>query len=172
MIILGLDPGYAILGYGVIDYTGNKFKVLEYGAIITDKKMEFPSRLEKIYNDLCVIINKYKPQAMSVEKLFFNTNTSTAMAVAQARGCCLLAAKKNNLTVAEYTPIQIKQAVTGYGRAVKSQVMEMTRTLLCLDKIPKPDDAADALAVAICHAHTSSTLNGMLYNNFKNVTIS
>lgn len=162
MIILGLDPGYAIVGYGIIDYTGNKFKVIDYGAICTNKDMEFCSRLEKIYDELSLIIEKYKPQAMSVEKLFFNTNTTTAIGVAQARGCCLLAAKKNNLAIAEYTPIQVKQAVTGYGRAVKMQVMEMTKTILCIDKIPKPDDAADALAVAICHAHTSGSLVGNL----------
>ncbi len=157
MIVLGLDPGYAIVGYGVIDYSGNRFKVLDFGAITTDKDTPFLTRLEQIYDGMNYIIDKWKPQAMSVEKLFFNTNTTTAIQVAEARGCCLLAAAQKNIEVAEYTPIQVKQSVTGYGRAEKMQVMEMTRMLLGLDHIPKPDDAADALAIAICHAHTSGS---------------
>lgn len=157
MIILGIDPGYAIVGYGVIEYNGYSFRVLDFGAITTDKDMEFTARLEQVFDGVQYLITKHKPDAVSIEKLFFNTNTTTAINVAQARGCCLLACKKANLKIAEYTPLQIKQAVTGYGKATKAQVMEMTRMLLNLKQIPKPDDAADALAVAICLAHSSQS---------------
>ncbi len=162
MVIFGLDPGYAIVGYGIVLYQGNQFKVLEYGGITTDKDTPFPERLKQIYDGVCYLIEKYKPAAMSVEQLFFNTNSTTAIGVAEARGCCLLAAQQHSMQIAEYTPLQVKQSVTGYGKAVKSQVMEMTRMLLHLDSIPKPDDAADALAVAICHAHASGSLAGKL----------
>lgn len=163
MIILGLDPGYAIVGYGVLEYRNNSFTVIDFGAITTEKDLEFCERLEQIYDGMEYLFNKYKPQAMAVEKLFFNTNTTTAIGVAQARGCCLLASKKANVPVYEYTPLQVKQSVTGYGRAEKKQVMEMTRIMLGLDHIPKPDDAADALAIAICHGHSSgSSLSSQL----------
>ncbi len=164
MIILGIDPGYAIVGYGVIKYEKNNFKPLEYGAVTTPAGMEFSDRLERIYNDISEIINRNHPEAISIEKLFFNTNTTTAIDVAQARGVILLAAKKCKVPVFEYTPLQVKQAVTGYGRAEKHQMMELTRILLGLDKCPKPDDTADALAMAICHAHTSGSLLGKLKN--------
>lgn len=158
MIILGLDPGYAIVGYGVISYQANRFKVLDFGAITTDKDTPFLTRLKQIYDGMNYILDKWKPGSMAVEQLFFNTNSTTAIGVAEARGCCLLAAVQAQVEVVEYTPLQVKQAVTGYGRAEKRQIMEMTRMLLGLDHIPKPDDAADALAVAVCHAHSAGSL--------------
>lgn len=158
MIILGIDPGYAIVGWGVLEYKANKFRVIDYGAILTDAHTPFPLRLQKIYTDMNEIINKNHPEVMSMEKLFYNNNAKTVIDVAQARGVITLAAQVNNLKIAEYTPLQVKQSVTGYGRAVKKQVQEMTRVILNLEKIPKPDDTADALAMAICHGHSSSSL--------------
>jgi len=157
MIILGIDPGYAIVGYGVIYYQSGRFRVLEYGAITTPAGMPLPKRLHRIYEGMEELIRKYKPDALSIEQLFFNTNSTTAIGVAEARGCILLSADMNNIPIFEYTPLQVKQAVTGYGRAEKKQIMQMTTTLLGLTEIPKPDDAADALAVAVCHAHSSSS---------------
>lgn len=162
MKILGVDPGYAIVGYGVVEYKNNKFKPLDYGAVTTSAGMDFADRLEIIYSGMDEIIKRNRPEALSIEKLFFNTNTTTAIDVAQARGVILLAAKQNNLPIYQYTPLQVKQAVTGYGRAEKRQMMELTRILLGLDKCPKPDDTADALAMAICHAHTAGSLLGKL----------
>ena len=135
MIILGLDPGYAIVGYGVISYQANRFKVLDFGAITTDKDTPFLTRLEQIYDGMNYILDKWKPGSMAVEQLFFNTNSTTAIGVAEARGCCLLAAVQAQVEVVEYTPLQVKQAVTGYGRAEKRQIMEMTRMLLGLDHV-------------------------------------
>ena len=155
MRILGIDPGYAIVGYGVIEYNLGKFCVLGCGAITTEAHKPFPERLEDIYNDLSFIIDKYKPDALSIERLYFNTNTTTAIDVAQARGVIVLAAQNKGLEVNEYTPLQVKQSVVGYGRAEKPQVMEMTRRILGLSSVPKPDDTADALAIAICHGHAS-----------------
>lgn len=162
MVILGIDPGYAIVGYGVIKSDGVKFRPIEYGAITTAAGTEFTQRLQKIYDGISVILDRYSPDAVAIEKLFFNTNTATAIDVAQARGVILLAAKQKNVRVCEYTPLQVKQAVTGYGRAEKKQVMEMTRQLLRLDAVPKPDDTADALAMAVCHAHFSGSLYGRI----------
>ena len=162
MIIFGLDPGYAIVGYGIIEYKANKFRVIDYGAITTSKDDDLNDRLLQIYNQLTVLIDTYKPDALSIEQLFFNTNSTTAIGVAQARGICVLAAKQHNMSIAEYTPLQVKQAVTGYGKAVKKQVQEMTRMLLNLREVPKPDDTADALAVAICHAHSAGSLSEKL----------
>lgn len=159
MVILGIDPGYAIIGYGVVKYENYRFAPLEYGAVTTPAKTEFSDRLDMIYRGLTSIIQKHRPDAMSIEKLFFNTNTTTAIDVAQARGVILLAAKHNNVPVFEYTPLQVKQSVTGYGRAAKQQVMEMTRQMLNLKSVPKPDDTADALALAICHGYGASVLN-------------
>ncbi len=156
MIILGIDPGYATIGYGIIKYENNRFETINYGAIITQSGISFPKRLEQIYDSLVAIINKYRPDAMAVEELFFNTNVKTGIAVGHARGVILLAAQKSGVSQYEYTPLQVKQAVVGYGRAEKRQVMEMTRILLNLSKVPKPDDTADALAIAICHAHSSN----------------
>ena len=157
MVILGIDPGYAIVGYGVINYQSNRFRVLEYGAITTEAGLPLSRRLNKIFDGMNEIIDKYHPEALSIEQLFFNTNSTTAIGVAEARGCILLAADKKNIPIYEYTPLQVKQSVTGYGKAEKRQIMEMTRVLLGLDKIPKPDDAADALAVAVCHAHSAGS---------------
>ncbi len=161
MIILGIDPGYAIVGYGVIDYRNNHFTVVDYGAILTDAGTPFNERLEKIYDNLTALIEKYNPEAMSVEKVFYNSNAKTVIDVSQARGVIMLAAQKNKLPVFEYTPLQVKQSVVGYGRAEKKQIQEMTKRILNLEKVPKPDDTADALAMAICHAHSSGSLSVM-----------
>ena len=155
MVILGIDPGYAIVGYGLVEYVGNRFRVFDYGSIQTKAGMPTNERLKIIYDSMTEIIAKHKPDAMAVEELFFNTNSKTAIVVAEARGIILLSAINAGLEIAEYTPLQVKQAVTGYGRADKNQVQQMTKALLGLDKVPKPDDTADALAIAICHAHSA-----------------
>lgn len=151
MIILGIDPGIAIVGYGIIECNGNNFKAIDYGCITTDSNLFFPDRIKIIYNRLSEIIEKYKPEDFAVEELFFNKNVKTAIKVGQARGVEILAAVNKGMNIYEYTPLQIKQAVVGYGRADKSQVQEMVKLLLNLREKPKPDDVADALAVAICH---------------------
>lgn len=165
MVILGIDPGYAIVGWGLVRYEANRFKILDFGAVTTPAGMQFSDRLEKIYNDIAYLIDTYKPDAMSIEKLFFNTNQKTAIDVAQARGVILLAAKKAGIEVFEYTPLQVKQSVVGYGRAEKKQVQEMTRIILNLNAVPKPDDTADALALAICHGHASGSSLGRILRN-------
>lgn len=157
MIILGIDPGYAIVGWGVVEYKCSRFRVLGYGAITTDAGTPFPERLQAIYNDMCYLFEKYKPDAMSMEKLFYNSNQKTVIDVAQARGVITLAAQVYQKDIYEYTPLQVKQSVTGYGRAEKKQVMEMTKNILGLKEVPKPDDTADALAMAICHGHVSGS---------------
>ena len=149
-IILGLDPGIADTGYGLIAVNGNNLKCLEFGSIKTSSKDDFLCRLEKLDTCLQKIINKYKPDLVSVEKLFFNTNAKTAFVVGQARGVLLLNIKKNNLKLIEFTPLQIKQSVTNFGRADKKQVQTMVKLILNLKEVPQPDDAADALAAAIC----------------------
>ena len=151
MIILGIDPGLAIVGYGVVECIGNKYNAIDYGCITTGANILFPERLKMIYDEMLSIIDKYNPDHVAMEELFFNKNVKTAIKVGQARGVEVLAAVNKGLEVYEYTPLQIKQAVVGYGRAEKRQVQEMVKLLLNLKKIPKPDDAADALAVAICH---------------------
>lgn len=156
--IMGVDPGYAIVGWGVVDYTGSGFKVVDYGAVTTPADRPFSARLEQIYSEFCALLSKHRPAGMGMEKLYFTKNVTTGIDVAQARGVLLLAARQQGLSLGEYTPLQVKQAVTGYGKAEKKQVMEMTRMLLNLPEVPKPDDVADALAVAICHAHTGSSL--------------
>lgn len=158
MRVLGIDPGYAIVGWGVVNYDRNRFAPLAFGAVTTPAKTAFSYRLNKIYDDVYQIIQQYRPEALAIEKLFFNTNTTTAIDVAQARGVILLAAQQQSLPVFEYTPLQVKQAVTGYGKADKKQVMELTRRLLNLEKVPRPDDTADALAMAICHCHSAASL--------------
>ncbi len=168
MRILGIDPGYAIVGYGAVDFTHNRFTVLQFGAITTKAGIPFEDRLSEIYEDMSILIKRVSPEAIAIERLYFNTNTTTAIDVAQARGVILLAAKQNGVPVFEYTPLQVKSAVTGYGKAEKNQVMEMTRSILGLDKVPKPDDTADALAIAICHAHTGGSLLGKLNLGGKN----
>lgn len=167
MVVLGIDPGYAIVGWGVIEYSHSRFKVLGYGAITTEAQTPFPERLQIIYNDMCYLFTKYKPEVMSMEKLFYNSNQKTVIDVAQARGVITLAAQMNNKNIFEYTPLQVKQSVTGYGRAEKKQVMEMTRSILNLPEVPKPDDTADALAMAICHAHCSGSAISKLNNLLK-----
>ena len=162
MIILGIDPGYAIVGWGVLEYKANKFRVIDYGAITTAAHTPFDLRLAEIYSGMNEIFEKHHPQVMSMEKLFYNNNAKTVIDVAQARGVITLSAKLHNVPVFEYTPLQVKQSVTGYGRAVKKQVQEMTRVILNLEKIPKPDDTADALAMAICHGHCSSSILGLV----------
>ena len=154
MRILGIDPGYAIVGYGIIEHSGNKFKTIEYGAVTTKAGEDMFDRLKKIYDDISEIIERVKPDSMAVEELFFNSNQKTVINVAQARGVLGLAAKNNGLPIFEYTPLQVKQAVVGYGRAQKTQIQQMTKVLLNLPEIPKPDDTADALAIAVCHAHS------------------
>ena len=158
MRILGIDPGYAIVGYGILDYSNTKFKVVDFGAITTPAGMDFNKRLELIYDQMMLLFSKYNPEALAIEKLFYNTNAKTVIDVAQARGVIMLSAQKNNVPTFEYTPLQVKQSVVGYGRAEKKQVQEMTRTILNLNSIPKPDDTADALAMAICHGHFSSSV--------------
>ncbi|MDE7293959.1 MAG: crossover junction endodeoxyribonuclease RuvC [Oscillospiraceae bacterium] len=154
MRILGIDPGYAIVGYGVLDYDGYAFKTVGCGAVTTSAGTDFTLRLLDIYNDISTVIDTYNPEYMSIEKLFFNTNQKTGIDVAQARGVIVLAAVQRGLPVFEYTPLQVKQSVVGYGLAEKKQVMEMTKNILGLSKVPKPDDTADALALAICHGHS------------------
>lgn len=155
MRILGIDPGYATVGFGIVDYQGMYFKTVEYGAILTEAHTDFSGRLAQIYEDMNCILERFTPQALAVEKLYFNTNKTTGIMVAEARGVILLACAQHGVPVYEYTPSQVKTAVVGYGKAVKSQVMEMTRRILHLETVPKPDDAADALALAICHGHTA-----------------
>ena len=159
MLILGIDPGYAIIGYGVVRFENYKFTPIEYGAVTTPAKMDFPKRLAMIYDGIESILKKYPIDAVAIEKLYFNTNTTTAIDVAQARGAILLSIQKNAVPIYEYTPLQVKQSVTGYGRAEKKQVMEMTRQFLGLSAVPKPDDTADALALAICHGYSARFSN-------------
>ena len=157
MRIMGIDPGYAIVGVGLVDYDNVRFSLVEYGAITTPAELPFETRLRQIYDDMVGLITQYRPDAVAMEQLFFTTNRTTAIAVAEARGVLLLAAEQQGVPVFSYTPLQVKSAVVGYGKAEKEQVMEMTRRLLCLREVPKPDDTADALAIAICHCHASGT---------------
>ena len=158
MIILGIDPGLAIVGYGVIDYTPPNFTVIAYGAITTPAHTKVEERLDLIYNGMSALIDKYHPAELAIEELFFTNNITTGISVAEARGVILLAAKKKQVGIFEYTPLQVKCAVTGYGKAEKPQVMEMTRRLLGLKAVPRPDDTADALAIAICHAQSGASV--------------
>ena len=158
MRILGIDPGYAIVGFGVIDYDGYNYKVVDYGVIESSKDEAMPVRMAIVYNGVSELIEKYKPDCMAVEELFFFKNQKTIVPVAEARGVILLAGINNNANIFEYTPLQIKQALTGNGRAEKAQIQYMVTALLGLKSIPKPDDAADALAVAITHANFNQML--------------
>ena len=157
MIILGIDPGYAIVGWGVIEAKNGRFRPIACGDIRTPAKTPLPYRLSMIYEDLTRIIEKYKPEQMAIEELFFNTNITTGIAVAEARGVILLAAEQHGLKISEYTPLQVKQAVVGYGLAEKHQVIAMVTSLLGLKEAPKPDDTADALAVALCHGQSAGS---------------
>jgi len=159
MKILGIDPGYAILGYGIVEKTGNRFRPVHYGAITTPKEMPMDQRLEKLYDELRELIEEFRPDVASIEQLYFNNNAKTAINVGQARGVAVLACVKGGVPIAEYTPLQIKQALVGYGRADKKQVQFMVKTMLNLAEVPKPDDTADALAAAICHGHSADTRN-------------
>lgn len=154
MKILGIDPGFAIVGYGILTYDNKKFTPLDYGVITTGKDVPFSKRLKMLYESLSLLILKEKPDYVAVEELFFNTNVKTAIDVGHARGVILLAAENLNVPLYEYTPLQIKQALTGYGRADKFQMQQMVKNFLGLAAVPRPDDAADALAVAICHGHS------------------
>ena len=154
MRILGIDPGYAIMGYGVLDYNGNRFKTVGYGSVETEAGLPMPERLKLLYDGLTEIIQKYEPDEVSIEELFFNRNVTTAIGVGEARGVAMLACVEGGLVVSEYTPMQIKQALVGYGKAEKAQVQMMVKTILNLPEVPKPDDTADAVAAANCHAHS------------------
>ena len=155
MRILGIDPGYAILGWGVLDLRGNRFSVVDYGAVTTDAGTEMPYRLQHLYTELSSIIEEYRTDAASIEELIFNNNAKTAIMVGQARGVAVLACVNGGLEVNEYTPLQIKQALVGYGRADKKQVQAMVKAILNLKEVPRPDDTADAVAAAICHGHAA-----------------
>ncbi len=157
-VILGIDPGVATVGFGVIDASGARQKFLSCGAVTTPAHTKLSSRLSQIYHDMLELIDTFKPEAISIEELFFNTNITTGIAVGHARGVILLAGFERNVPMYEYTPLQVKQAITGYGRADKKQMMEMVRRLLGLQSAAKPDDASDALALAICHARFSGSL--------------
>ena len=161
MIILGIDPGTAITGVGLVEYRGNRYTPVACECLRTGPQLTLDLRLKRLYTEITRIIEQYQPRYMAVEELFFNKNAKTALAVGHARGIALLAGANYGLPVAEYTPLQVKQAVTGYGKADKQQVQFMVKTLLSLKEVPKPDDVADALAVAICHAHWSSAPGGL-----------
>lgn len=161
MIILGIDPGYAIVGYGVVELVRTRYRVLDCGVITTPAKIPIENRLLSIHKEMTNLIERFNPDCMSIEELFFNSNHTTAIPCAEARGVILLAAKQKGLDIFEYTPLQVKQSVVGYGRAEKRQVIAMVTTILGLSKPPKPDDAADALAIAVCHGNSvGSALSG------------
>lgn len=162
MIILGIDPGYAIVGFGVIEKQRNSCRILDYGAITTPKTMSFPLRLKRIRSGMMQLIEKYHPDVVAIEELFFTKNVTTGIAVAEARGVILECAVSNVKKLYEYTPNQIKQALTGTGKAEKRQVQYMVKSILGLKEIPKPDDAADAVAVALCHAQTNQSLSDFI----------
>ena len=164
MVILGVDPGLAIVGWGVIDYTANRFKTIAYGSIQTPAGMPTEKRLLAIYRELSAIMDRYKPEQMAVEELFFTNNITTGIRVAEARGIVLMAGEERGIAMSEYTPPQVKQAVVGYGKADKKQVIEMVTRILNLPAPPKPDDTADALAIAICHAHSGCSRLADYYN--------
>ena len=158
MVILGIDPGVATVGFGIISETGGNPKPKRFGVISTPAGMRLALRLKQINNDVSELIETFKPDAIAVEELFFNTNQKTAVSVAHGRAAVILAGEAHGIPMFEYTPLQVKKAVVGYGRATKQQVMEMVKRLLAMEQIPKPDDAADALAIAICHARFANSL--------------
>lgn len=158
MRILGIDPGYATIGFGIIEADRGNFSLIQYGTITTSAEQEFPSRLLTIYNDMNQLIETVRPDVMAIEELFWGHNVTTGIGVSHGRGVILLAAAQRQLPICEYTPMQIKQAVVGYGNATKLQVMDMTKRLLKMERVARPDDAADAIAVALCHARSSTSL--------------
>ena len=158
MRILGIDPGIAIVGFGLIESNRGSVRMLQYGAVTTEAGLPLATRLVQIENDMTALIAQLKPDEIAIEELFFSKNITTGIAVAHARGVILCAAEKHQLPIYEYTPMQVKQAVAGYGLADKKQVMDMTRRLLKLKAVPRPDDAADALAIALCHARSATSL--------------
>ena len=167
MIILGIDPGFAIVGWGVIESVRGNIRPIAFGAITTPAHTNIEERLYTISKDIETIIEKYQPDEMAIEELFFNTNITTGIAVAEARGVILCTAHRLGVKISEYTPLQVKQAVVGYGKAEKKQVIAMVTSILKLPKPPKPDDAADAVAIAICHAHSSSSAMAKYFNQRK-----
>ena len=164
MRILGIDPGYGITGFGVIEAERGKSRLIQCGAITTPAGMDFSARLEIIYEDMRKLLEVAKPDAVAIEELFFGQNVTTGIGVAQSRGVILLAIRQAGLPVAQYKPAQVKQAVVGYGNADKRQVQDMTKRLLGLSAMPKPDDAADAIAIALCHARSSTSLLAQIHN--------
>ena len=164
MIILGIDPGLAIVGWGVIESNRGNIRPIAYGAITTPPRTDVEERLRIIAEDLGAVIDKYRPDEMAVEELFFNTNITTGISVAEARGVILLTAHQRGVKISEYTPLQVKQAVVGYGKAEKGQVIAMVTSLLKLPKPPKPDDTADAIAIAICHSQCAGSAIGKYFN--------
>lgn len=162
MRILGIDPGYATIGFGLIDSDRCQYVMRNYGAITTPPGIPFPRRLEILYDDMTQLLRETQPQAVSIEQLFFGRNITTGIDVAHGRGVILLAVQKAGIPLFEYTPMQVKQSVVGYGKATKLQVMDMTKRLLHLQNTPRPDDAADALALALCHARTATSLLSQL----------
>ena len=158
MRIMGIDPGIATIGFGVVDSEKNSQKLIQCGVITTPPHVSLSSRLGQIYEDMCQLLYLFKPDAVSIEELFFNTNITTGIAVAHGRGVILLACQTAGVKIYEYTPLQVKQAVVGYGRAEKAQVMDMVKRICGLSSPPKPDDAADAVALALCHARSSTSL--------------
>ena len=158
MRILGIDPGYGITGFGLIEANRGQFQLLRCGAITTPPNTDFSWRLEVIYNDMVQLLQMAKPDVVAIEELFFGQNVTTGIGVAQSRGVILLAIRQAGLQVYPYNPVQVKQSVVGYGNATKHQVQDMTRRILGLEKMPKPDDAADAIAIALCHARSSTSL--------------
>ncbi|MBU5434838.1 crossover junction endodeoxyribonuclease RuvC [Pseudoflavonifractor sp. MSJ-37] len=162
MVILGIDPGFAIVGFGVLEAVPGQQRLIRCGAITTPAGVPLPARLHQIDDDLTILFEQFRPDAMAVEELFFNNNVTTGIGVAQARGVILLSAERAGVPIFEYSPSQVKLAVTGYGKAEKRQVMEMTRRLLKLSAVPKPDDAADAVAIALCHARSYTSRLSLL----------
>lgn len=167
MIILGIDPGIAIVGYGVVEYIKGKFRLIAMGSIETPAGIDVEERLQMVYDDMCELIDTYRPDEMAIEELFFNTNQKTAIAVAEARGVILLSAVQRGVPISEYTPLQVKQSVVGYGRAEKKQVITLVGMILGMENGPKLDDTADALALAICHAHTGGSRMQEYFNQKK-----
>ncbi|MBQ1756607.1 MAG: crossover junction endodeoxyribonuclease RuvC [Oscillospiraceae bacterium] len=158
MKILGIDPGYATTGFGLIEAEGSSLRLLQYGVITTPKELPFPQRLQVLYDDLVRLIDVTAPDAAAVEELFWGHNITTGIGVSHGRGVILLALQKSGVPIFEYTPMQVKQAVVGYGKAEKRQVMDMTRRLLHMERVARPDDAADAIAIALCHARAKTSL--------------